>query len=177
MLSTAGYWCPLLAVFASAASRTSYYGGGSGSNKNTNSTSKTPTGIDTLYIGARATNSTHSNFFHGMIAYATVWNVALTDGEAMALARGKHPLDVRPSGLVAHHLMNTPGTVIEYDLHPLLPCAARQFDLTVGTFAPVVQNEPPVQQPYPRRRPKLLGNVSTVEDTAVIFGRLSIAQP
>lgn len=93
---TAGVWAHACAVFTSATSRAAFI---NGSSKGTNATSKTPTSLDTIRIGALA-RSAPDNFFDGSIADAAIWSASLTDAEVAALARGVSPLRIRPLSLV-----------------------------------------------------------------------------
>lgn len=93
---TAGTWHHACGVWAAGNSRAAYLDGAA---KGTNATSVTPAGIDRLSIGAHL-RLTPFGYMSGRIAEAAVWNVALSDAEVRALARGIHPLRVRPGNLV-----------------------------------------------------------------------------
>lgn len=97
--TTTGYstntWHHACGRFTSATSRDVYIDGGS---KGSNTTSNTPTGLDTTGIGTREGGL----FMNGRIAEAGIWNVSLTEGEINALAKGVSPLRIRPSALVAY---------------------------------------------------------------------------
>lgn len=94
--ASAGVWNHALGVWASATSRASYLNGGG---KGTNATSRVPSGLNTLTIGAR--NGAAAPF-DGMICEAAIWNVALSDTDAVTLSLGFSPLLVRPEALVAY---------------------------------------------------------------------------
>lgn len=79
-----------------SASRASFL---NGSSKGTNTDSRSPTGINRYSVGRLAISSP-SNYHSGMIAWPAIWNVALTDGEIAALAKGAHPREVRGSNLI-----------------------------------------------------------------------------
>lgn len=92
---TANTWHHACAVFTSAASRTIYLNAGGSA---TNSTSLV-TAWNNLGIGARV-NSTIGTPLDGQVAWAGVWDVALSAAEILSLSLGFHPAIVRPSGLV-----------------------------------------------------------------------------
>jgi hypothetical protein len=92
----AGTWQHAAAVFESTTSRAAYLDGG---NKGTNTTSKTPSGLDRIGLACQAT-LTPTLFLSGLIAEAAIWDVALTDDEVAQLGLGYCPLLVRPDGLV-----------------------------------------------------------------------------
>lgn len=87
-----------LAVWTSATSRAIYL---DGSNKGTDTNSSTPANMDRTSIG-REMDSSPGDSWDGMIAEFAVWNVALTDAEALILAAGYSPQFVRPGSLVAY---------------------------------------------------------------------------
>lgn len=89
-----GKWLHGAAVFASTTSRAAYLNGG---NKGTNATSATPAGINRTTIGARPDGSSVAD---AKIAWPCIWNVALTDDEIASLAKGIHPLRIRPASIV-----------------------------------------------------------------------------
>lgn len=90
-------WHHALGVFAASNSRSTYLDGG---NKATDTNSVTPTATRTS-IG-RLGRSTPGLYMSGRIAEAAIWNVALSDDDALALAAGFCPLMVRPDALVAY---------------------------------------------------------------------------
>jgi len=93
---TTGTWYHACAVFASPTSRASYLDGGG---KGTNATNLTPLSIDRLGLAARSGLSSLLSF-NGRLAEVGIWNVALTDDEVAALARGFSPLCIQPQALV-----------------------------------------------------------------------------
>lgn len=63
--------------------------------------SATPTGIDSVSIGARLGQIAGGvNNWDGDLAEAAIWNVGLNDEELIALAKGYSPLFIRPQNLV-----------------------------------------------------------------------------
>ena len=100
--STATYaanaWNHACGVFTSSTDRAAFL---NGANKGTNATSVAPTGIVLTRIGASPVTSGGSPFqlMSGRIAEAAIWNVALTDAEVAALARGVSPLRIRRASL------------------------------------------------------------------------------
>lgn len=91
---TAGVWQPILATYTSTTARAAYLNGG---NKGTNAGVRTPGTLTDVWVGAL--NAT-TRFANGNIAEVAIWNVDLTDPEAVILAAGVSPLLVRPSALV-----------------------------------------------------------------------------
>lgn len=61
----------------------------------------TPTGIDRISIGRKG-DSTPSSYFSGRIAEVAMWNVALSDAQALELAGGVPVLRMRPDALVEY---------------------------------------------------------------------------
>ncbi len=90
-------WHHAAATSDAVDSRAVYLDGG---NVVTNSSSRNPSGINMMSVGAPPAAS--SEFFSGAIAEVGIWNVALTDMEVLALASGVLPKDVRPESLVAY---------------------------------------------------------------------------
>jgi hypothetical protein len=100
--STSGFstntWFHACGVFSAVDSRAAYLNGGS---KGTDSTSKTPSGINRTVIG-RLTRPSAANYMSGRIAEAAIWNVALDDDEVAALGAGVCPLLVRPGDIIGY---------------------------------------------------------------------------
>ena len=95
---TTGVWYHACAVGISATSRDVYLNGGS---KGSNTTSSTPSGLDTTSLGVSTRNTT-VNVYDGRIAEAAIWNVALNADEVLALANRVSPQRVRPASLLAY---------------------------------------------------------------------------
>lgn len=93
-----GTWHHALGVEASASDRRVYLDGGG---KGTDTTNKTPVGLDHISVG-RLGSSSPDNHFDGKLAEVGLWNVALTDDEAVSLASGVSPLRIRPGNLRGH---------------------------------------------------------------------------
>jgi len=103
-----------------------------------------PTSIDTETIGAVTVNST-SSYYRGVIVERTLWNVALTASEAMALALKTDPRRIQPASLVAYAPLIGRGQEIDGIFN-------QGFTHTGSTFGAM---EPPL--PYRRssaRRPR-----------------------
>lgn len=83
-------------VFPSSTARHAFLDGG---NKGSETSSRTPTGLDRISIG-RAGDSSASHYWGGTLAEIAVWNIDLTDNEVAILATGICPLEVRPQNLV-----------------------------------------------------------------------------
>lgn len=98
--STAGYaadtWFHACGVYTSNVLRTVYYNGG---NSASVSQDKNVVGLTTSYIGSRNTIIP----LDGRVAWATIWNVALTPGEILTLSKGVYPLWVRSQNIVAFY--------------------------------------------------------------------------
>jgi len=98
--ATIGAWNHVAAVFTSATLRAVFL---AGANKATNTSNVTPGAISQVDIGARVGDA--SNLFEpfdGRIAEPGIWDVALSDDEIAALARGISPLRIRRSNLLAY---------------------------------------------------------------------------
>ena len=91
-----GAWNHGAAVFASATSRTVYLNGG---NSATNTTSRSPSGINRTAVGAKLGN-TAAGFHDGLLADVAAWNVALSADDVASLALGFSPLLIRPDALI-----------------------------------------------------------------------------
>ncbi len=88
------------AVFASNISRTAYLNGVAST---VNTGNSTPLSINRTNIGCRQNGSGgYSSFFDGRIGDVGIWNVALTQPEITALAKGCSPLLIRPQSLLAY---------------------------------------------------------------------------
>jgi hypothetical protein len=85
-----------LGVYSSSTSRTAYLNGGE---KVSNATNLTPTGFNAIGIAARFASSWGS-FFDGRMSDVAIWNDALTDDEAVSLAKGFKAYRIRPQSLV-----------------------------------------------------------------------------
>lgn len=92
---SANTWHHACGVFAAVDSRAAYIDGGS---KGTNAGSQTPSGLDRTRIGLYYSGATL--YMSGRIALPAIWNVALSDEEVAALARGLDPRYIRPESLV-----------------------------------------------------------------------------
>ena len=102
---SANTWHHVAGVEAAANSRAVYIDGGS---KGTDSTSKTPSNLDTTAIGKLARLSA-APYFSGDIAWVSIWNAALSDAEIALLANGLHPHQMRPGNLVTFWLDDRSG--------------------------------------------------------------------
>lgn len=96
---TVNTWHHCVAVGASASSRTVYIDGGS---SGSNTTTITPSSLDTTSIGRASWASATKYYLDGLVAEAGLWNVALAATEIGMLADGFSPLMVRPDALVAY---------------------------------------------------------------------------
>ena len=96
----AGVWQHACATFGPAAGtdRAAYL---NGAGKGTNTTNRTPAGLDRVTIGARG-SATRTSYFDGLIAEVTIWSAQLNDNEVASLAGRVHPLTVRSAAIVAY---------------------------------------------------------------------------
>lgn len=92
---TANTWHHGCAVFDSSTSRTAYIDGANSAN---NTTSKTPSGINSFAIG-RNNDQTPGAYVSGDVAEAAIWSATLTDAQVASLATGISPLLVRAENL------------------------------------------------------------------------------
>lgn len=105
-----GTWTHAGAVFASSTSRTAY---SNGTASTTDPTSNAATGTpDLVTFGAAVSSGGPFSYFNGAIAWAGIWNVALSGPEMTALAQGAHPLLIRPSALINAYDFTGLGTEI-----------------------------------------------------------------
>ncbi len=88
-------WTPALAVFASATSRTIYYGAGAAVSQ-TSSISPTFASINRITAGCRNNDTLH---FDGDLAHLTLWSAALTQANFDSLAAGAVPSSVAAGSL------------------------------------------------------------------------------
>ena len=121
-----GTWQHACAVFTSSTSRTVYL---NAANNATNTTSVTPSGLTTTTIGKRS--SINSALMDGRIAYAALWNVALTAAEITLLSSRINPRMIRPLSLKGYWPLH--GTSPEVDL------SGQHNNMTV-TGATIVDN-------------------------------------
>lgn len=99
---SANTWFHACAVFTSATSRDAYLNGGG---KGSNTTSRSPTGIDRTAIGVLFGSSVSQPFGPagtGDLAEVAVWNIALSAADVAALATGVSPLLIHPEALVGY---------------------------------------------------------------------------
>jgi hypothetical protein len=93
---SADTWFHACGVYSTATSRTVHYNGGNSGNSVQN---RNPTGLNNIFIGSRNLQLP----LNGRVAWATIWNVALTATEIFSLSRGVYPLLVRPNNIVAFY--------------------------------------------------------------------------
>lgn len=95
---TAGSWAHVGGVYASSTSRVAWLNGTAAT---ANTTSRVPSGIDSIQIGVQSHSSgTLAQPWRGEIAEVGVWSAALDTAEMTALSKGASPLTVRPQSLV-----------------------------------------------------------------------------
>lgn len=72
------------------------------SDSGTNTTSRTPSGMNRTSVG-RSAESSGTDYWDGKIAYVTIWDVALSDTDVAALVAGAYPTTIDPTNIVAHY--------------------------------------------------------------------------
>ena len=87
-------WTHAAGVFASSTSRSAYINGG---NKITNVTSNSPSAFNQGKIGG---DGNIGDGTHGILAFAGIWNIALSDTDIATLGAYIHPSKVHPEALV-----------------------------------------------------------------------------
>lgn len=92
-------WNHCCGVWTNNTSRDVYLNGG-GKGSDTVSVSYTSSGANRTSIGRRDSSSPGGHIA-GLISHPCIWNVALSEAEITSLARGAHPLTVRPASIVA----------------------------------------------------------------------------
>jgi hypothetical protein len=92
---SANTWHHVAGIEAASNSRTAWIDGVSGA---ANTTAATPTGIDRTLVAGRIVLSAIN--LNGLIRWPAVWNVVLSAGEMLMLARGVSPKNVRRENLV-----------------------------------------------------------------------------
>lgn len=97
---SAGAWQHLCGIFASTASRTAILNGDV-AGKGVSTVAIDPPGLDRTSVGALV-RASPVGFVNGRVAEVAVWNAALTEAEAVALAKGIAPTAIRPANLVAY---------------------------------------------------------------------------
>jgi hypothetical protein len=95
---SANVWTHAAGVFTANNSRAAFR---DGANKGTNTSARTPAGLDRTVLGSTIT-SAPGFYFGGDMAEVGIWNVALTDNEIAMLASGVSPLRVHRSALVRY---------------------------------------------------------------------------
>lgn len=98
---TATAWNHAVGISASATSRRSVLNG-NWAESGTSTTSRTPTGITDLTIGAFPNNGTPTNEWDGYLGHVAVWSIGLSQANVEALAAGANPLTIESANLVAY---------------------------------------------------------------------------
>lgn len=97
---TANTWRHLMGVTSAANSRAVYLDGGG---KGTESTSRTPSGINRTSFGKQDNAGTALNMGStDLLGEWGLWNIALSDADVLALAGGISPLLMHPEALVGY---------------------------------------------------------------------------
>lgn len=90
-------WYHAAVVFNTTTDRTVYRDGGNSTN---NTTTVTVGTVDTTNIGTRFDAVSFGLYLNGQVAWPAAWSAALTAAEIAQLAKGAHPMTVRPDALV-----------------------------------------------------------------------------
>jgi len=133
-------WNHCCGVWTNSFSRDAYLNGG-GKGSNTESVSATGLGANRTTVG-RSDDSTPGDNIAGLIAHPCIWNVALTEAEIKSLARGAHPLTVRPASIVSYWPLYGNGSPE--------PDEVGRFELPL-TGTSKSSNNPPVISPRRKR--------------------------
>lgn len=96
-IPAANNWVHAAGVFSATNNRVAYQDGVAGT---ANTASSTPSGINSLYVGARNNGGGIGLYFNGQIAEVGIWNAALTAAEIASLTKGMTCDKVRPDSLV-----------------------------------------------------------------------------
>lgn len=99
LTTSADTWTHVVGTFASSTLREVFFNGTADGTETTAVTF--PDGMDEISIGEFG-GSGGGDGMNGTIAEVGVWDVVLTDGEALALANGATPNQIRPSNLVGY---------------------------------------------------------------------------
>ena len=91
---SANTWVHIAGVWASLSSRSVYL---NGANKVTNTTTVNSLTTGYTFIGG---DNVYPNPCNGLIAFAGIWNIALSDADIASLAAGAAPWKVHPEALV-----------------------------------------------------------------------------
>lgn len=137
-----GTWFCITASLDASNSRTVWL---NGSSSGTNTSNIAASTVDRLTIGARHNSGAPQAFFDGQIAHVAVWSIGLASAQALAMARGTHPLRVRTTSIVAYY------SILGFDSpeNSFSPFLQNSFPLTLtGTTA--ATGGPPVE-PYRSR--------------------------
>lgn len=97
----AGNWHHACGVFRAANDWEIFLNGDTVNSGVNTSSMAMPSNLDRTGIGTLI-RSTNTNFFNGLLAYAAIWNVALSDAEVIGLAGGDNPLAVQNANLVGY---------------------------------------------------------------------------
>jgi hypothetical protein len=64
-------------------------------------TNLSPSGTVRSAVGCQSLNGTQNAFYEGLVSWVVIWDVALSDGEGLEMAAGRHPRSVRPADIVS----------------------------------------------------------------------------
>jgi len=110
--ATAGVWNSFFYSMTASNTMTGILNGDTSANKASVTGGNQAAGLDRTSIGRIARPSPFPSM-NGSIAYVTVWNVALSDADAVALDAGVHPFRIKPQSIVAHWPLNEDGAAID----------------------------------------------------------------
>lgn len=176
---TPNTWQHALGVWTSNTLRAVYLNGG---NKGTNTTSAGVSGLNATAIGRRP-NSGDQWFMDGNVGTVVMWDIALTDADAVILASGASALKVKPLNIVGYwpvwgvqspeidlspnaRSMIVTGTVISTTHPPITPFSFGRRNPFIEVAAPP---PPPVIPPA-----VLIGSAGYTERSGNLFVSLPV---
>ena len=137
---TASTWFHACGVFSSTTSRDAYINGGS---KGSDTVSSIPATLTRMSVGSLC-RLNRTSYLNGLVAHPCVWNVALSESEIAALAKGADPRTIRPESIRAYWPLWGDGAYERSE-------SRRVYNL-LSTGATKSSNNPPVITLYERKR-------------------------
>lgn len=169
--STPDVWQHACGVWTSATSRTAYCNGGG---KVTDATNVAPTGISFTTVGGVWANDDVAGKFVGDLAEIAVWNVALSDAEILALARGVSPLRTRIASLVVYYpMLRHIGDVAPFETNYVKNTTDRSLDdkgIALGAPPTATGGHPPIAPPLIS-----VGGWRSARTSSITFNAISFA--
>lgn len=151
----AGKWNHACSIYSAASLETSLI---NALRAATGSTSITPASLDLTSIGCHASGAANQ-FYTNLIAEVVFYNCALTRSEALALASGVKPSEIRPECILAY--LPLKDDIRDY---------SRLNNIFVNTAVVINSDHPPMIENYRRRR---VGVTSSGAAINVVVGVLT----